>query len=292
MYRPKHKGGVPSNMLPLRTISTVYHGTNLFAAKVIFHNGILLDAQRELTDFGKGFYVTPNLKQAKEWSQVKAKNPQVNPAILELLRINKEEYLNHPEIRIPAYLTYDIDVNCLLQLNGLVFSMPTDALWVYYEQTWKTFVQRCRSGVKHAYDFVYGPIGGSHNGTYSHVKPSKLKEQLSLNSSKSIQCLSNVRITVLSSNKLHKTNIEDLSHHVRHPIISHPFLKDIRDHIMHIGPCSYQHANDLVLHSWVATEIRKQQSILFHESSAYWAFYILYGDESLWYRNYEMYMMP
>ena len=47
---------------------TVYHGTNLFSAKVIQYNGVMLNAQRDLTDFGKGFYVTPNLEQAKKWS--------------------------------------------------------------------------------------------------------------------------------------------------------------------------------------------------------------------------------
>lgn len=49
----------------------------------------MLNAQRDLTDFGKGFYVTPNLEQAVKWSYVKAQNPQVNSTILGLLGIKK-----------------------------------------------------------------------------------------------------------------------------------------------------------------------------------------------------------
>src|SRR5213595_2840083 len=118
-----------SNMLPFSNIDTVYHGTNLFSAKVILYNGIMLNAQRELTDFGKGFYVTPNLKQAKEWSHVKAKNPQVNPTILVSLNLNKNQYLSHPETKIPALLAYSIDIYSLILLNGLIFPMPNESSW-------------------------------------------------------------------------------------------------------------------------------------------------------------------
>jgi len=106
---------------------TVYHGTNLFAAKVIQYNGVLLDAQRELTDFGKGFYVTPNFKQAVNWSYVKAQNPQVNATMLELLGISKNEYLGHPETKIPAYLTYHINMNRLLLVNDPTLSFFSNA---------------------------------------------------------------------------------------------------------------------------------------------------------------------
>jgi hypothetical protein len=287
-----------SNMLPFSNIDTVYHGTNLFSAKVILYNGIMLNAQRELTDFGKGFYVTSNLKQAKEWSRVKAKNPQVNPTILVSLNLNKNQYLSHPETKIPALLAYSIDIYRLILLNGLIFPMPNDSSWFQYENAWKSFVQNCRMGVKHNYDFVYGPIGGSHeNGTYYQAKPSKKKEQLSLNSAKAIKCLSNLRITTLTSEKkpLKKSTSEDNYNHIRNPVyknpINHPFLRAIRDQLIHIGQTSCQHANYLVENSWVATQISKQDSVLFHESPAYWAFFILFGDERLWYRKYEKYSM-
>lgn len=82
-----------------KTIQTVYHGTNLFSANLIRYYGILLHAQRELTDFGRGFYVTPNRKQAIEWAYVKAKNPQVHPDMLDLLGFNKHDYLQHPDTK-------------------------------------------------------------------------------------------------------------------------------------------------------------------------------------------------
>lgn len=40
----------------------VYHGTNLFSAKVIRRYGVWLSVQRPLTDFGRGFYVTFHLR--------------------------------------------------------------------------------------------------------------------------------------------------------------------------------------------------------------------------------------
>ncbi len=53
-------------MLPDKDKCIVYHGTNLFAANLIQYQGIRLEVQRELTDFGRGFYVTLNLAQAKK----------------------------------------------------------------------------------------------------------------------------------------------------------------------------------------------------------------------------------
>ena len=54
------------SMLPDKDKCIVYHGTNLFAANLIQYQGIRLEVQRELTDFGRGFYVTLNLAQAKK----------------------------------------------------------------------------------------------------------------------------------------------------------------------------------------------------------------------------------
>lgn len=94
-------------MLPDTDNYTVYHGTNLFSAKMILNYGVMLEAQRDYTDFGKGFYVTPNQKQAIKWSYVKAQNPQVNSTILDLLGISEHDYLEHPDIKIPAlFKTY------------------------------------------------------------------------------------------------------------------------------------------------------------------------------------------
>lgn len=190
---------------------TVYHGTNLFCAKLIQSYGINLIAQRNMTDFGKGFYVTPNIRQAKEWANVKAQNPQINTAMLEAIDLNKNNYLNHPESKIPTYITFNLSLSRLLQLNGLVFPMPYETLWHEYKKYWEAFVQNCRIGLQHHFDFVYGPVGRRHNGSFSKVKPTKLKEQISLNSIDALQCLSNLKITILSrigTQHHDKTNID------------------------------------------------------------------------------------
>ncbi|RAK23463.1 uncharacterized protein DUF3990 [Anoxybacillus vitaminiphilus] len=107
-------------MLPA-TDSTVYHGTNLFAAKIIQYNGIWLNVQRQLTDLGMGFYVTLNLYQARSWAQIRATHPQISPKVLERLNISKDQYFNHPDTKIPAYLVYELDLKQLNQLKGKIF---------------------------------------------------------------------------------------------------------------------------------------------------------------------------
>lgn len=197
-------------MLPSYTYHfTVYHGTNLLCAKMIHDFGIDLNAQRDITDFGKGFYVTPNLTQTKEWAYAKAHNPQIHPAMLEVIGFSKNDYLNHPETKIPAYLTFDLNLCRLFQLNGLIFPMPYEPHWHVFKEHWKAFVQNCRMGLIHPFDFVYGPVGGRHNGSFFQVKPTKIKEQLSLNSLDAIRCLSNLRITILLRKSMKQIGAHD-----------------------------------------------------------------------------------
>lgn len=239
-----------------------------------------------MTDFGKGFYVTPNLHQAKEWAQVKAHNPQINPTILEIMGINKNEYLNHPETKIPAYLTFNLNLHQLLQLNGLIFPMPDEPHWHKYKEHWQAFVQNCRIGLKHYFDFVYGPVGGRHKGSFSKVKPSYLKEQLSLNSLNAIQCLSNLKITISSHKYTQQVKIDP--HRLRK--FNDIFLKRVIEVLMSKGRLSYQDAIELINHSWVAKQIENKESIIWHEHPEYWAFFILFESNKLWYQEYETYL--
>lgn len=268
----------------------VYHGTNLFSAHLIRNYGILLHAQRELTDFGRGFYVTPNRKQAIKWAYVKAKNPQVHPMILNLFGLNKHEYLQHPDAKTPALLTFTIDWSCLLSLNGLIFPVPYEPLWHVYKNLWKSFVQQSRTGIRHYYDFVYGPIGKSHNGLYYQIKASKFKVQLSLNSKKALQCLSNTGITTLSPEKQSskKEKIDPFHYRSVQNNESEHFINKIRDEIIAISNCSIQQATNIIEHSWISNQIRKQNTVIFHESPTFWAFFILFED--LWYDDYETYV--
>ncbi|MEK4949271.1 DUF3990 domain-containing protein [Bacillus sp. FSL W8-1127] len=48
-----------------------FHGTIKRYGEYIENNGIDLDKSRFATDFGKGFYVTNNQKQAEKWAKIK-----------------------------------------------------------------------------------------------------------------------------------------------------------------------------------------------------------------------------
>lgn len=277
--------------------NTVFHGTNLFSAKLIKHYGVLLHAQRELTDFGRGFYVTTNLHQAKEWAKVKAQNPQINERVLQRYNIKKEAYLHHPDTKIPAYIRFHIYLDSLFQLKGAVFPLPYEPQWNQYKIAWKSFVQNCRIGIKHKYDFVYGPVGRSYNDSYVKVKPSKFKDQLSLNSIHAIQCLSSLQIIPLS---LQNDTPEPLSIMTTHHSIQRRtleknrnklYLEKIRDELVNISSYSYPYATRLINNSWLASQVDKQESIILHEPPLFWAFYILYGKKKLWYKDFETYIV-
>lgn len=116
-------------MLANNRYRTVYHGTTLFAAKLIQQNGIWLEAQRLRTDFGQGFYVTFSREQAKAWSYFRARNKQLSPHILNLLNLTESDYLNHPDTKIPAYLAFTVDIHALQRLHGRIFPLPHDEKW-------------------------------------------------------------------------------------------------------------------------------------------------------------------
>lgn len=50
----------------------LYHGTDDKSAREIIAHGIDLSLCSPLTDFGRGFYTTTNLEQAKNWAVLKA----------------------------------------------------------------------------------------------------------------------------------------------------------------------------------------------------------------------------
>lgn len=168
----------------------VYHGTNLFSAKVIQKYGVWLSVQRPFTDFGRGFYVTHHLQQAKKWAEVRALHPQVHPLFLKRLKMTEEEYLRHPDTQRPAYLIFHLDIGRLRTLRGKIFPSPRDPKWPRYYRLWISFVARCRAGAKHPYDFVFGPVAGWHPFLPDRIRLTFRKDQLSLNSPRALQCLS------------------------------------------------------------------------------------------------------
>lgn len=276
-------------MQTIHHLGIAYHGTNLFSANIILRYGITLQAQRRLTDFGKGFYVTPHLRQAKQWANVKAQNPQFQSSLLKMLNTNKEQYLYHPYTKIPAFITFSIDTYQLTQYNGLIFPSPSQPEWTTYEKKWESFVRNNRMGLQHSYDFAYGPVGKSQ----INVLPSQTKTQLSFHHERTLQCLSILGITTIpsiSSESYMEEHYQYPEKHRNKIIVS--FLIEIRDQITRIVQCSKQEARHLINHSWIANEVYNPDTILLHENPAYWAYLLLYGDGELWYKDYENYVEP
>ncbi|WP_404452011.1 DUF3990 domain-containing protein [Virgibacillus necropolis] len=265
---------------------TVYHGTNLFAAKVIQYHSIRLDVQRQLTDFGKGFYVTFNLSQAKSWGQVRARHSQVSVKILQKLGISKAQYFHHPDTRTPAYIAFHLNLKKLKYLHGMLFPLPHEPEWHHYERLWKEFVQSCRNGKKHSYDYVYGAVGSGHITNPNLIKFSSMKEQLSLNTPKAIDCLMDTQVmTFKPGNKVLTNPFHEPINNVWRTNKETLFLSEIREKVMTIGRLSRKEADQIVNRSHF---IPSFTPIMMHEPPSYWAFSILYGSSELWHENYEL----
>lgn len=87
---------------------------------------------RESVDFGKGFYVTLNVEQAKRWALNKQRMAEkASPAIVSIYEMDKKILENK-------------------QYNTRIFNAP--------DEEWLTFVVNCRRGIPHSYDIVYGPV--------------------------------------------------------------------------------------------------------------------------------------
>lgn len=255
-----------------RNVYTVYHGTNLFAATLIKHYGVSLEAQRIFTDFGRGFYVTFNLKQAVRWAKVRANSPQVSAKLLEKLRVNPADYLNHPSVHIPVVAAWDIDLQRILRLKGKISPFPNNPNWESSKSSWEDFVLKCRNGIAHKYDFVYGPIAGGHFKNEKKIRVSKTKDQLSLNTYQAISFLENLRIYINFNDNIRNHN--DV-----------PFLREeIVKAVTVITGLDKEYANRLLADSWVSFI---HQDILISESPYYWAFSILHGKKALWHDIYE-----
>lgn len=119
-----------------------YHGTIETHAYEIKED-IDLEKCRYSTDFGKGFYMTTNIDQAKYWARKKSEiqkkfhNIHVQPAIVIV------------ELETVALKTF------LKDGNGKLFKEPNDE--------WANFVYECRKNgesekLLHDYTFVAGPL--------------------------------------------------------------------------------------------------------------------------------------
>lgn len=124
-----------------------YHGTNLDFAEKMERGPENVDLSKcsIYTDFGRGFYVTTNLHQAKNWANYRVR-PQggVDPSNVAAV--------------LSFELTADNDLSNLTQLS-IVWEGQDNS------STFWSFVDNCRNGGSHqhashrdGYDMVCGPV--------------------------------------------------------------------------------------------------------------------------------------
>ena len=149
----------------------LYHGSN-----VEVREPILLKTQRAL-DFGKGFYATSDLDQARRWAQRTARRLKCPQAFVSV---------------------YEIDDDMMRSLRVLRFTMP--------DKQWLRFVVANRRGEPQvdAWDLIHGPVANDQtmpvidlflDGMYDEdeairrLLPQKLKDQYAFRTPAGIQLL-------------------------------------------------------------------------------------------------------
>lgn len=107
----------------------VYHGTSLVVASPLCHVG------RDNLDFGKGFYVTPLLDQARSWAQSVSRKRNADP-VVNIYEFDKDGYLS--EAKYKSFPCYDTE--------------------------WLDFVVRCRNldPIANKYDYIDGGVANDN----------------------------------------------------------------------------------------------------------------------------------
>ena len=153
----------------------VYHGSTVIVEKPN------LEILNYRTDFGKGFYTTTDIEQAKRWTSIKKKRLEKennNDGIKQY--VNIYEYIENKD------------------LNILDFEEATEE-WLKF-----VFKNRQSDSLTHEYDIVKGPVAndnlyqvlvGYENGVYSiketikRLKIYLLSNQISFHTPKALECL-------------------------------------------------------------------------------------------------------
>lgn len=135
------------NMAWRNAALVLYHGTIGPFADDIEKIGISLAKCGARTDFGRGFYLTTNSRQARRHANKRFKSRYMLPAMTPH-RLNPV---------CAAMLEYTVDRLALGMLTDLVFSSP--------DAEWMDFVSHCRGrrphiprGTQGFYDVVWGPV--------------------------------------------------------------------------------------------------------------------------------------
>ena len=118
----------------------LFHGTTLPSAQDILMRGVDIQRCKPKRDFGRGFYATTSIRQAKDFAIKKAIASQIHPAVIQLA----------------------VDRRRLSRLAALAFVRGDKDAQDYWN-----FIVNCRSGRSHRlvppayYDVVYGPVAVS-----------------------------------------------------------------------------------------------------------------------------------
>ena len=153
----------------------IYHGSTVIVEKPS------LEIVNHRTDFGKGFYTTTDVEQAKKWTKIKRKRME-----LENNKVNVHQYIN-----VYEYTESN-------ELNVLNFEDATEE-WLKF-----VFINRQSNELVHKYDIVIGPVAnddlyqvlvnyeeGIYNveETIKRLKTYLLSNQISFHTSKALECI-------------------------------------------------------------------------------------------------------
>ena len=135
---------------------TVYHGTDtltLGAHGPFKVGGSLagfvadLNYCRALTDFGKGFYTTTKLHQAREWANARTR------------RLRRSKRLRASPVQPwGLVLQFDLDRSWLASQESLVFVHEVSDFWDFVTHCRAGFAVHARAHPNVAYDVVYGLV--------------------------------------------------------------------------------------------------------------------------------------
>ena len=78
----------------------LYHGSH-----VEVRNPKILTSAR-IGDFGKGFYATSSIEQARRWAQIRAKRENLTAGVVSVFDVPDNLYL-HPELRVKRFEVAD-----------------------------------------------------------------------------------------------------------------------------------------------------------------------------------------
>jgi 8-oxo-dGTP pyrophosphatase MutT (NUDIX family) len=119
----------PGASATMSGIVTLYHGTTDRGADSIRNRGVDLSVQRDRTDFGTGFYATPDDWDARRMARKRAQSHGGSPVVLR----------------------FDVPAEALNRMSGIWFPHAN----IEYQE----FVRMMRlKGRRHSYDWVRGPV--------------------------------------------------------------------------------------------------------------------------------------